>query len=128
MIGFRGHPLHPVLAIAPLGLLAAAVALDTAGWVARTTDWEAAARFSLGASFVTAVIVAAPGILDGLAYPSGARAMPIRHGVLNGIAFALVAGSYGLRVAEAPQLARMVAIAALGIAIAGWRIGRRLTR
>ena len=129
MIGYRGHALHPVLAIAPLGLLAAAVVLDAAGWIARTSEWAAAARFSAGAAFVTAVIVAVPGIVDGYtSYPRGARGVPIRHGVVNGVAFVLAGASYLLRVMDAPDFARLVAIAALGLAIVGWRVGSRLTR
>jgi len=128
MIGPRGHPLHPVLAIAPLALLGAALASDVALTVTGDPHWVDAARFSLGASLIAAVVVAIPGIVDGLAYPVGARAVPVRHGVLNGVAFALVAASWALRPDQAPLLARMLAIAGAGIAIVAWRVGRRLTR
>ena len=68
----RAHPLHPIVAIFPMALLAASTALDAMAWAAHRPGYFAAARFALGAGAIASVVTAIPGIADTLAYPRGA--------------------------------------------------------
>ena len=136
MIGFRGHPLHPVLAIAPLGLLAAGVVTLVSGLV--TSDYVEAAKtaqWCFVASLLTAAIVAVPGVVDMLGYQRAARGVPLRHGLLNGLGFLLVlAGWWFLWAADEHLDEGMVryslVFSSIGLLVVfrAWLIAKRLTR
>ncbi len=122
------HPLHPVLAIAPLALLGASVALDLATLIYHA-PFQAAARWALGAGAIAGVIIAIPGVFDALAYPPGARGIPVRHGITSGATVLLMAAGWWLRGAGAPvPLALLVSIAAVVTAVITRRSAARLTR
>lgn len=126
----RNHPLHPIIAIFPLALLAASVALDVHALATHGTETLAAARWALGAGAIAGVIASIPGIADMLAYPRPARRAPLRHGLLNGGLVALMASGWWLRGAGAPApswVALAVSAAAVVIAVIAWRMGVRLT-
>ena len=93
MIGaaLRGHPLHPVLAIAPLSLLAASVAMDVARLWTHDPAFGDAARWALGAGVISGMVTALPGVIDYFTYPSAARGVPLRHGLLSTLGLALMA-------------------------------------
>lgn len=128
-LALGGHPLHPILGIVPLALIACAAALD--GYALVRPDpalWEGA-RWSLIATVLTGTVVAIPGVRDLLGYPPASRGVPLRHGVVNGGFLAVALVSWALRADDAaPSIfATALSFAALGLAIAGWRVGRRLT-
>lgn len=130
-MSLRHHPLHPIVAIFPLSLLAASVALDLYGLVVRGSEFHAGARWALGAGAIAGVIAALPGIANMLAYPGPARGAPLRHGILNGGLIMLMGLGWWLRDAgdAAPSvLALATSAAAVVIAVIAWRIGVRLTR
>src|SRR5207249_3179548 len=85
-----GHPIHPVVAIFPLALLASSVALDLGAFVTRNPQFPTAARFALVASLIAGAVAAVPGVVDTFGYPLGARGAPVRHGLFNGAAMALM--------------------------------------
>ena len=130
-MSLRHHPLHPIVAIFPLSLLAASVALDVYGLVVCGSEFHAGARWALGAGAIAGVIAAIPGIANMLAYPGPARGAPLRHGILNGGLIMLMGLGWWLRDAgdAAPSvLALATSAAAVVIAVIAWRIGVRLTR
>ncbi len=126
----RAQPYHPVLAIFPMSLLASSLALDAMALVAHAKYFPAA-RFALGLGALCGIVVAVPGILDTLAYPAGARGLPVRHGVLNGVGIALMGVGWWLR-RSAPGSTPTAAAVALSLAAAivtviAWRLAVRLT-
>ena len=126
----RNHPLHPIIAIFPLSLLAASVALDVYALATRGTETIEGARWALGVGALAGVIASIPGIADMLIYPKPARGAPLRHGLLNGGLVVLMATGWWLRGvgATAPSpIALAVSAAAVVTAVIAWRIGVRLT-
>ena len=69
-----GHPVHPILIVFPLGLLATAVVFDVIFLVTDNPLWTQAAYFMIGAGVVTGLAAAVPGLMDWLAIPRGTRA------------------------------------------------------
>lgn len=124
-----GHPLHPILGIVPLALIACAAALDAYALARPDPAWWEGARWALLACVLTGALVAIPGVRDLLGYPPAARGVPLRHGVVNGAFLMSALVSWALRPAEvAPSMFAMgLSFAALALAIAGWRVGSRLT-
>ena len=126
----RTHPYHPVIAIFPMSLLAASVALDAVAF-ARHLPYFAAARFALGAGAIAGVLVSITGIVDYQGYPRGARGVPFQHGGLNGSMVVLMVFGWWRRSAapKAPPdaLAIALSLAAAAIAIVAWRLATRLT-
>ena len=94
-----GHPVHQMLIVFPLGLLATAVVFDVISLVTGTPVWARTAFYMIGAGVVTGLAAAIPGTVDWLAIPRGTRAKRIGliHGVGNVIVVALFALSWYLR-------------------------------
>jgi uncharacterized membrane protein len=130
-VKIRGHPIHPVVAIFPMALLAASAASDLMAWTEHRAAYSAAARFALGAGVIAGVIVAIPGITDALAYPRGARGTATRHGILNGAALVAMSAGWWLRRGAAgaspSPLAYALTAVAVTVTFIAWRTGVRLT-
>jgi uncharacterized membrane protein len=94
-----GHPLHQMLIVFPLGLLATAVVFDVIFLVTDEPTWAQASYYMIGAGVITGLAAAAPGTVDWMAIPRGTRAKRIGlvHGVGNVIVVALFALSWYLR-------------------------------
>lgn len=94
-----GHPLHQMLIVFPLGLLATAVVFDVIFLVTDNPTWTQASFYMIGAGVVTGLLAAVPGTADWLAIPRGTRAKRIGllHGVGNVVVVALFALSWYLR-------------------------------
>ncbi len=94
-----GHPLHQMLIVFPLGLLATAVVFDVIFLVTDNPAWAQASYYMIGAGVITGLLAAVPGTVDWLAIPRGTRAKRIGllHGVGNVIVVALFAISWYLR-------------------------------
>jgi uncharacterized membrane protein len=127
-VALRGHPLHPVLAIAPLSLLAASVAMDVARLWTHDPAYAEAARWALGAGVIAGLANALLGTVDLFSYPSAARGVPIRHALLSTLGLALMAAGWWLRRDDPTSV---IAISLSGVAVAATvvsrRIGMRLT-
>jgi uncharacterized membrane protein len=108
-----GHPLHQMLIVFPLGLLATAVVFDVIFLVTDDPTWAQAAYYMIGAGVVTGLAAAVPGTVDWLAIPRGTRAkrVGLLHGVGNVIVVALFALSWFLR-RENPTLPPTEAVVA----------------
>jgi uncharacterized membrane protein len=112
-----GHPVHPVLIVFPLGLLATAVIFDIIGLLVSSPTWSQVAFYMIAAGIVGGLIAALFGLVDWMAITSGTRAKSIgaRHGVLNVVVVLLFAGSWWLRL---PQPERPTGLA-LTLSFAG---------
>jgi uncharacterized membrane protein len=94
-----GHPIHQMLVVFPLGLLAMAVIFDAIGLMTDTSEWSAAAYRMIAAGILSALIAAPFGVIDWMAIPKGTRAKRIGalHGGGNLLVIALFAVSWWLR-------------------------------
>jgi uncharacterized membrane protein len=94
-----GHPVHPMLIVFPLGLLATAVIFDVA-YLATSTAYLSEVAYWMVVAGLLGGLVAAPfGLLDWLAIPAGthAKRIGVWHGIGNGIVVMLFALSWYVR-------------------------------
>jgi uncharacterized membrane protein len=112
-VKFAGHPVHPMLIVFPLGLLATAVIFDIIYLVSANSQWTLVAYYMIGAGIIGGLAAAVFGWLDWVAIPGGTRARRIGlwHGVGNVIVVALFILSWVLRreSPEAPPTGAIVA-------------------
>lgn len=129
-----GHPLHPILIVFPLGLLATAVAFDVVALVLNDRSWFNISFWIMAAGIVGGLLAAFPGLIDWLAIPKNTRAKAIGlwHGGGNVVVLLLFAVSWWLRreAAEVPNsVALTLSFAALLVAvITGWLGGELVDR
>jgi uncharacterized membrane protein len=85
------HPVHPMLIVFPLGLLATAVVFDVAHLFGAGPTMVAVAYWTMAAGIVGALVAAPFGTIDWLAIPAGTRAKRIGglHGIGNLVVSAL---------------------------------------
>src|SRR5213082_150325 len=128
-----GHPIHQMLIVFPLGLLATSFFFDI-GWLAtKRPGLGIAAYWMIIAGIVGGLIAAVFGLIDWLAIPRGTRAKMIGawHGGGNVVVVALFAASWWLRRgAEVPSTAAIVlsAFAVVLDLITGWLGGELVDR
>jgi uncharacterized membrane protein len=129
-----GHPIHQMLIVFPLGLLAMAVVFDLLAIGAGDGYWSEIAYWMIAAGVVTGLLAAPFGTIDWFAIPSGTRARRIGaiHGIGNVLVVALFAASWLLR-GDAPRvpdgLALALSFAGGGIAlVTGWLGGELVDR
>lgn len=98
-VKFAGHPVHPMLIVFPLGLLAAAVIFDIIYLVSAQPQWTLVAYYMIGAGVIGGLAAAVFGWLDWFAIPRGTRAKRIGlwHGAGNVVVLALFILSWILR-------------------------------
>jgi uncharacterized membrane protein len=129
-----GHPIHQMLIVFPLGLLATAVVFDLI-YLATGADVMAAVSYWMMAAGIVGGLLAAPfGFIDWLAIPKGTRAKRIgaMHGGGNLLVTLLFIVSWLTRDTDyAPQLGNMIwsfggAILALFTAWLGGELVARL--
>jgi uncharacterized membrane protein len=129
-----GHPVHPMLIVFPLGLLATAVIFDIIYLVSNTSQWTLIAYYMIGAGVIGGAAAAVPGWIDWFAIPQGTRAKRIGllHGVGNVIVLALFILSWVLRRSnpEVPPTGAIVAgLLGFGLsAVTGWLGGELVDR
>jgi uncharacterized membrane protein len=113
-----GHPIHPMLIVLPLGLLAAAVVFDVLYLFVGNDAFPTISFWNIAAGLVGGLLAAIFGLWDWLNIPSETRAKRIglMHGGGNVVVMALFAGSWLLRLNEPGYETSGLA---LGLAIAG---------
>jgi uncharacterized membrane protein len=133
-IKLLGHPVHPMLIVFPLGLLAMAVIFDLFAIGSDTGYWSEISYWMIAAGVVTGLLAAPFGFIDWLAIPAGTRAKRIGaiHGLGNVVVVLLFAASFVLR-AGTPQtpgtLALTLSFAAGCLSLAtGWLGGELVDR
>src|SRR5262249_39771167 len=93
-----GHPVHPMLIVFPLGLLATAFIFDIVRLLFGISDLAIASYWMILAGVIGALVAAVFGLWDWLAIPSRTRAKRIGawHGVGNVIIVVCFATSWWL--------------------------------
>ena len=91
-VKFAGHPVHPMLIVFPLGLLATAVIFDIIYLVSSNAQWTLVAYYMIGAGIIGGLAAAVFGWLDWIAIPAGTRAR--RVGLWHGIGNVVVVGLF----------------------------------
>ena len=129
-----GHPIHQMLIVFPLGLLATSVAFDVAYLVTENGRWADIAFWLIVAGLLSGVVAAVFGAVDWSAIPAGTRAKRVGtlHGAGNVVVLALYAGSWLLR-RDAPTapdgLALTLSFAGAGLAlVTAWLGGELVDR
>src|SRR5512140_1174637 len=94
-----GHPIHPMLIVFPLGLLATSFIFDIIRMAAGAGALGIASYWMIAAGVVGGLVAAVFGLVDWLAIPRGTRAWRIGafHGAGNVVVVALFAASWFLR-------------------------------
>jgi uncharacterized membrane protein len=94
-----GHPVHPMLIVFPLGLLATAVIFDILYLIFGNRLLPTASYYMIAAGILGGLLAAIFGFIDWLALPNGSRAKNIGlwHGIGNVVIVGLFAGSWLLR-------------------------------
>ena len=129
-----GHPIHQMLIVFPLGLLATALVFDVVRLVTGDGFWSQMSYWMIAAGVVSGLLAAPFGLVDWLAIPSGTRAK--RIGAVHGAGNVVVVGLYGISwlmrtgnpaMPEVPALA--LAFLGGGLAmITGWLGGELVDR
>jgi uncharacterized membrane protein len=104
-----GHPIHPMLIVLPLGLLAMAVVFDIIYLVGGDETFADVAFWDITAGIIGGLAAAVFGFIDWLAIPKDTRARRIGliHGTGNFVIVLLFIASWLLRVSDhsyAPNL------------------------
>jgi uncharacterized membrane protein len=129
-----GHPIHPMLIVFPLGLLAMALVFDLVHLFTGNGYWSEVGFWMIAAGVVTGLLAAPFGLIDWIAIPAGTRAKRVGalHGAGNVIVLLLYAMSWWLR-RPGPQdpVAMAYMLSFIGGAIAlftGWLGGELVDR
>jgi uncharacterized membrane protein len=129
-----GHPIHPMLIVFPLGLLATSLIFDVVYLITGNDAFSVAAFWMIAAGVIGGLIAAVFGLIDWLAIPSGTRAKRIGlwHGATNVVAVVLFIVSWLLR-ADAPGepgiIPVVLSFVGVGLAsVGGWLGGELVDR
>lgn len=129
-----GHPIHQMLIVFPLGLLAMALIFDVIHLVTANGYWSEIAFWMIAAGVVTGLLAAPFGFIDWLAIPSGTRAKRVGalHGVGNVVVVLLYAASWWTRMTtprDPAVIGYVLAFAGGGLALfTGWLGGELVDR
>jgi len=130
-----GHPIHPMLIVLPLGLLATAVVFDILYMVTNNGALATVAFWNILAGIIGGLLAAVFGLIDWLAIPQGTRAKQIglMHGGGNVVVVGLFAISWLLRLNMAGNYPASVPfiLELLGVLLAlvtGWLGGELVDR
>jgi uncharacterized membrane protein len=129
-----GHPIHQMLIVFPLGLLATAVLFDIFTFVSGNARWTEMAFYLIGTGIVTGLIAAVFGAIDYFAIPNGTRAkrVGLLHGTGNVLVVLLFAASWLLRwenPAAASKFTYFLSFAGAGLSlVTGWLGGELVDR
>ena len=129
-----GHPIHQMLIVFPLGLLAGAVIFDVIRVVSQSQTLGTTSYHMIAAGVVSGLVAAVFGFIDWLAIPSNTRAKSVGawHAVGNVVVVLLFAVSWWLRrgdPASPPTMAFVLALVGAGLAlVTGWLGGELVDR
>ena len=130
-----GHPIHQMLIVFPLGLLATALFFDVIALILnRHAGLFTAAFYMIAAGVISGLLAAVFGLIDFLAIPSGTRAKRIGalHGIGNVVVVVLFAASWFVRRSGPADPATVaIVLSAAGAALAtitGWLGGELVDR
>jgi nitrite reductase/ring-hydroxylating ferredoxin subunit/uncharacterized membrane protein len=124
-----GHPVHPMLIPFPFAFLTGAVFFDAAGWIGGVASWWTTGGRLLLAGIVTALIAAAPGLIDyvyTVPPASTGKTRATRHMIANLSATGLFAIAWLLRGSEPGLRGLAIEAIALGLLATGGYLGGTL--
>lgn len=130
-----GHPIHQMLIVFPLGLLATSVIFDIIYLATGNARWAGVAFYMIASGVIGGLIAAVFGLVDFLAIPRGTRAK--RIGAMHGIGNVVVTGlfalgwlvRYGSDPANPELLPLVLSFVAAGIAlVTAWMGGELVDR
>jgi len=129
-----GHPIHQMLIVFPLGLLAMALVFDIIHLATNVGYWSEVAHWMIAAGLIGGLLAAPFGFIDWLAIPAGTRAKRIGawHGGGNVVVVLLYAASWWFRRTN-PQTPMMLAYVlsfagGLTALVTGWLGGELVDR
>ena len=131
---FLGHPVHQMLIVFPLGLLATAVIFDLIYLVGRNATMALVVYWMIVAGIIGGLLAAPFGWIDWFAIPRGTRAKSVGlwHGGGNVLVLLLFIGSWLVRrdLPERPEaLASVLSFGGAGLAlVTGWLGGELVDR
>jgi uncharacterized membrane protein len=129
-----GHPVHQMLIVFPLGLLATALVFDAVQLITGNGFWSVLAYWMMAAGILSGLLAAPFGLIDWLAIPSDTRAKRVGalHGAGNVVVLFLYLASWLMRTGNpgSPEvLALALAFLGGGLAlITGWLGGELVDR
>ncbi|HEY0512555.1 MAG TPA: DUF2231 domain-containing protein [Thermoanaerobaculia bacterium] len=129
-----GHPIHQMLIVFPLGLLATSLFFDIAHLWSGNPEWATIAYYLIAVGIISGLIAAVLGTIDWLSIPAGTRAKRIGllHGGGNVIVILLFLGSWLLRRGApddpAGSAVGLSAVAVLLALVTGWLGGELVDR
>lgn len=129
-----GHPIHQMLIVFPLGLLATSFFFDLAFLFLHKSELATASFWMILAGILGGLLAAVFGLIDWLAIPAATRAKAVGmwHGGGNVIVIGLFAASWFLRKPNAPDPPTVsIVLSGIGVAIAlmtGWMGGELVDR
>ena len=128
---FKGHPIHPILVVLPLGLWTFALVCDVATLLGGGQGWQATALYVTGGGVVGALLAAIPGLVDLLSITDAkVRRVAVWHMVLNLLAVAVFAIAFWMRWQDPASRAAMLLtfFGVLVIGGSGWLGGELVYR
>lgn len=131
-VKFLGHPVHPMLIVFPIGLLATSLLFDILYLITRNALLTTASYYMIAAGIIGGLLAAIFGFIDWLGLPGDSRAKRIGswHGLGNFIIVVLFIISWFLRRGNANfipgGLALIFSIAGIGLALITAWIGGEL--
>ncbi len=135
MVKLFGHPIHQMLIVFPLGLLATSLAFDIAYLSTGNQAFATVSFWMITSGVLGGLLAAVFGFLDWLSIPSGTRANRIGlwHGGGNVVVVILFAISWGLRYGDPTHRPStlMFVLSCVAVAIAlgtGWLGGELIDR
>jgi uncharacterized membrane protein len=112
-----GHPVHQMLIVFPLGLLATGMLFDVVHLVSDVPVFGEVAYWTIVAGLIGGAVAAPFGLVDWLAIPPGTRAK--RVGALHGMGNVLVLGLFAVSAMLRSALPEDVPLAAFVFSFAG---------
>jgi uncharacterized membrane protein len=129
-----GHPIHQMLIVFPLGLLAMAVIFDVIRLFSGSPAMAVSSYYMIAAGVIAGLVAAVFGLIDWLAIPARTRAKSIGawHAIGNVAVLLLFAASWWLRrpdVENPTTLAFVIALVGAGLSlVTGWLGGELVDR
>jgi len=129
-----GHPIHQMLIVFPLGLLATSLFFDVIGLTTNHSGLLRASWYMIAAGVISGLIAAVFGFIDYLGIPSGTRAVRVGrlHGLGNVVVVLLFSVSWYLRIPNPGNPGMLpVILSAIGASlggITGWLGGELVDR
>lgn len=129
-----GHPVHQMLVVFPLGLLAGSVIFDLMHFSRAGGTASSVAYALIGAGLVAGLLAAPFGLIDWVSLPQGSRAKRVGavHGLGNVVVLLLFALSFWGRsdqVSQPPTIAFVLSFAGAGLSlVTAWLGGEMVDR